>query len=89
MSVGRIEEISAAAGSLWRWVLAMEMFAKAFKDIEPKRAKVKTLKEKLQKSLDELEMLRENFEKLKVAIVTLSNNLKKAREDMDMYQKET
>ncbi len=71
MGVNRIEEISAAAGSLWRWVLAMEMYAKAFKDIEPKRIKVKTLREKLQKSLDELESLRENFEKLKITIVTL------------------
>jgi len=54
MSVNIIDGISSAAGSLWRWVLAMEMYAKAFKDIEPKRAKVKNLREKLRKSEEEL-----------------------------------
>lgn len=57
MSVGAIDQISAAAGSLWRWVIAIEMYSKAFKDIEPKRAKVKMLREKLKKSEDELQML--------------------------------
>lgn len=89
MSVNIIDSISSAAGSLWRWVLAMETYAKAFKDIEPKRAKVKNLKEKLRKSEEELQLLRDNFEKLKTTIVTLNNSLLKAREDMDMYQKET
>ena len=85
MSVSKIDEISAAAGSLWRWVLAMEMYAKAFKDIEPKRAKVKNLREKLKKSEEELQLLRDNFDKLKETIVTLNNNLNKAREDMESY----
>jgi dynein heavy chain len=56
----------------------MEMYAKAFKDIEPKRAKVKMLREKLKKSEDELQFLRDNFDKLKQTIVTLNNNLLKA-----------
>jgi dynein heavy chain len=54
MTVTKIDEISSAAGSLWRWVLAMEMYSKAFKDIEPKRNKVKTLREKLKKSEEDL-----------------------------------
>lgn len=32
--------VSEAAGCMWDWVLAMEEFSKAFKDIEPKRKKV-------------------------------------------------
>ena len=55
MTPAKIEGISSAAGTLWRWVLSLEMYAKAFKDIEPKRAKVKFLKEKLKKSEDELQ----------------------------------
>jgi dynein heavy chain, axonemal len=35
-----VARISDAAGSMWDWVLAMEAFSKAFKDIEPKRKKV-------------------------------------------------
>lgn len=50
----KVENVSQAAGTLWRWVLSLEMYAKAFKDIEPKRAKVKYLREKLKKSEDEL-----------------------------------
>jgi hypothetical protein len=54
---------------MWDWVLAMEAFAKANKDIEPKRKKVANLKEKLKKSEDELMILRENFIKLKETII--------------------
>ena len=49
---------------MWDWVLAIEAFAKANKDIEPKKKKVANLKEKLKKSEDELMNLRENFIKL-------------------------
>ena len=89
MSVTKIDGISTAVGSLWRWVLAMEMYSKAFKDIEPKRAKVKMLTEKLKRSEDELHSLRDNFEKLKVTIVTFNNSLLKAQQDMQNYSKET
>lgn len=40
MSIEKIQQVSDAGASMWRWVLAMEMYAKAFKDIEPKRIKV-------------------------------------------------
>jgi len=33
MSIEKIDTISEAAGGLWRWVLAVEGYAKAFKDI--------------------------------------------------------
>jgi len=44
-----IKEISLAAYSLWKWVLAIEKYAKAYKDIEPKRVKVNASKEKIKK----------------------------------------
>ena len=47
MSREAVSNISEAAGAVWDWVLAMEAFAKANKDIEPKRKKVQNLKEKL------------------------------------------
>ena len=65
MSREAVTNISEAAGAMWDWVLAMEAFAKANKDIEPKRKKVASLKEKLKKSEDELMMLRDNYFKLK------------------------
>lgn len=56
---------------MWRWVLAMEMYAKAYKDIEPKRIKVNQLKERLTKSEEELQSLQENLSKLQEKIFIL------------------
>lgn len=60
---------------MWRYVLSLEMYAKAYKDIEPKRAKVKFLNEKLLKSQEELRTLKENQEALKNALDSLKTNL--------------
>jgi hypothetical protein len=40
MSREAVMNISDAAGAMWDWVLAMDAYAKANKDIEPKRKKV-------------------------------------------------
>ena len=50
MTLEKIDSISEAAGGMWRWVLAVEGYAKAYKDIEPKRQKCATLENKLKKS---------------------------------------
>jgi dynein heavy chain len=86
MTYEKIVVISEAAGSMWSWVLAMEAYAKAFKDIEPKRKKVNMLREKLKKSEDELTVLRENLLKLKETIIVLNETLEKFKIDMAMYQ---
>jgi dynein heavy chain len=89
MSREAVSNISEAAGAMWDWVLAMEAFAKANKDIEPKRKKVQNLKEKLKKSEDELMMLRENYLKLKDTIIKLNEDLVRFKEDMHKYHQET
>lgn len=89
MTIEKIDTISEAAGGLWRWVLAVEGYAKAFKDIEPKKIKCNNLQEKLKKSEDELNLLRENFEKLQASINILNESLAKANADKDGYQKQT
>jgi dynein heavy chain len=57
MEISRIDSISEAAGGLWRWVLAIEGYAKSFKDIQPKKNKVNNLMEKLRRSEEELQSL--------------------------------
>ena len=89
MSIEKIDTISEAAGGLWRWVLAVEGYAKAFKDIEPKKIKCNNLQEKLKKSEEQLNQLRENFEKIKQVINNLNESLAKAKSDMDGYTKQT
>ena len=74
---------------MWAWVLAMEQYAKAFKDIEPKRKKVAQLTERLKKSEEELESLKANVITLRNTITQLNENLIKFKTDMESYQSET
>jgi dynein heavy chain len=89
MSQSKIDSISAAGGSMWRWVTAIEQYAKAFKDIEPKKAKVTLLREKLQKAEDELQSLQDNFKKLQDTIKELQNRLLQAQRDQEDFKEQT
>ena len=89
MSIGQIRTVSEAAGSLWDWVLAMEQYAKSFRDIEPKRRRVNQLRDKLNSSEEELNKLQENFIKLKETIIKLNTDLEKSKNDMQKYQEDT
>merc|ERR1719305_1526408 len=48
-----VQNVSKAAGALCMWVHAMKLYAEVFREVEPKRLKLKKEKEKLQKKLDE------------------------------------
>lgn len=89
MTYENVKNKSQAAGCMWAWVLAMEQYAKAFKDIEPKRKKVQFLTEKLKKSEEELETLKNNVITLRTTIALLNDNLIKFKNDMETYQLET
>ena len=54
MTKEAVFNVSSAAGCLWEWVIAMEEYGKAFTELKPKKAKVQKLKEKMQKSIDEV-----------------------------------
>merc|ERR1719353_284910 len=49
----QVTNVSRAAGALCMWVHAMKLYAEVFREVEPKRLKLKKEKEKLQKKLDE------------------------------------
>ena len=68
----RIFTISDPAGKMWDWVLAMEAYGMAYREIEPKRKKVAMLMEKLKRSEEELQQMQENGEKLKKTIEDLN-----------------
>jgi len=85
MGLGKVFNISQAAGCLWEWCLAMEKYAKAFRDIEPRRIKVKTLEEKLKKSEEELKHLQDSFLKLRQEIEDLNQQLAQAKADMEKF----
>merc|ERR1719473_2118129 len=48
-----VQKVSKAAGAHCMWVHAMKLYAEVFREVEPKRLKLKKEKEKLQKKLDE------------------------------------
>lgn len=68
----RIFTISTAAGKMWDWVLAMEAYGMAYREIEPKRKKVAILMDKLKRSEEELQQMQENGDKLKRTIEELN-----------------
>merc|ERR1719399_570177 len=52
----QVTNVSRAAGALCMWVHAMKLYAEVFREVEPKRLKLKKEKERLQKKLDEKAM---------------------------------
>lgn len=89
MSQARIDKISVAGGQLWRWVIAVEAYAKASKEIQPKKAKVALLDERLRKLKEELQLLEQNFQKLQETIKELKDRLDQANKDQEMFKEET
>jgi len=81
-----VSNISKAAGELWGWVLAMEKYAKAFRDIEPKRIKVNMLKERLAKSEEELAFLQNQFRTFKEALEQLEEKLQRTTEEKEQFR---
>jgi dynein heavy chain len=50
MTAKKITRLSVAAAKIWEWVLAMEKYAKCYRDVKPKKMKVAVLTEKLNNS---------------------------------------
>ena len=61
MTPEMVTQKSVCAAKIWGWVLAMELYAKSFRDVRPKKIKVKILQEKLEKSARELQDLKKKF----------------------------
>lgn len=89
MDVQTIAKKSEAGVCLWRWVLAMEQYAKAKKDIDPKIVAVNKLQEKLQKQYDELKSLEDNFNLLQQKIKEYEEQLIENRKKMEQYSEES
>merc|ERR1719253_1089293 len=51
-----VQNVSKAAGALCMWCHAMKLYAEVYREVEPKRLKLKKEKERLQKKLDEKAM---------------------------------
>eukprot|EP01015_Nassula_variabilis_P026312 TRINITY_DN5246_c0_g1_i2.p3 TRINITY_DN5246_c0_g1~~TRINITY_DN5246_c0_g1_i2.p3 ORF type:complete len:127 (-),score=25.06 TRINITY_DN5246_c0_g1_i2:3-383(-) len=88
MEPGLVSSKSYAAGELWKWVIAMEKYAKAFRDIEPKKQKLNLLKDKLKSKEDKLIDLQSKLTELKQAISQLNEGLTKVTEETERYKEE-
>ena len=47
MDIKKVFTKSEAAGKIWTWVLAMEKYAKCYRDVRPKEMKLKVLNDQL------------------------------------------
>ena len=88
MEAGNVSSKSYAAGELWKWVLAMEKYAKAFRDIEPKKQKLHQLKDKLKSKLDKLIDLQSRLKEIKDAVKLLNEGLTKVTDEIERYKDE-
>lgn len=79
---------SQAASFLCQWVHALELYAKTFRDVEPKRIKLNTLRANLQKMTDRLNELKDTLEGLLRTIGELQANFNGAEAEMDSAKKE-
>jgi len=86
MSPADVRKISSAAGTLWEWCLAMEKYAKAWRDIEPKRNNVRKLEDKLKKNEDELRQLEEKYLALKAEVDRLKSRYEQANDDKEKFK---
>lgn len=66
----------------------MEAYGMAFQEIEPKRKKVNSLKEKLKKGEDELALMYENDAKFTQQIEESNAQLAKIKAEVDGYLSE-
>lgn len=88
MTIDNVNSKSQAAGTIWKWVIALEKYAKCFRDVLPKRIKVRELTEKLARGQKTLKDLQEKLKQTIKYIEELNNGLIKAQEDKAKTEQE-
>lgn len=53
-----VQKVSRAAGALCLWVHAMQMYAEVYREVEPKRLKLRLAEEELEKKQSDLRLAR-------------------------------
>jgi dynein heavy chain len=88
MTLDNVKTKSVAAGIIWEWVIALEKYAKCFRDVLPKKIKVRELTDKLERGRKTLNDLQEKLKQTLAYIEELNQGLINAQEDKAQTERE-
>lgn len=83
-----ITNVSDAAGRLCEWVVAMELYAKVYRDVEPRRIALKKAELALKEKEDQLQNTKDVYNQVSQKVQMLEDKYKKSEEDKASLQKE-
>merc|ERR1719498_2214096 len=66
-----VQNVSAAAGALCQWVHAMKIYAEVYREVEPKRLKLRNAQEALDRKTSELKKAQKDLQKVKDQVAEL------------------
>merc|ERR1719498_955078 len=78
-----VQNVSAAAGALCQWVHAMKIYAEVYREVEPKRLKLKNAQETLEKKERDLQKSQAELKRVKDLVAELVSNLDKNNSEKD------
>ncbi|CDI82515.1 hypothetical protein EPH_0040020 [Eimeria praecox] len=68
-----VQKVSRAAGALCLWVHAMQMYAEVYREVEPKRLKLRLAEEELEKKQNDLRLARKSLEDIQGRLEELNS----------------
>ncbi|KAL8433754.1 hypothetical protein ACSSS7_003651 [Eimeria intestinalis] len=68
-----VQKVSRAAGALCLWVHAMQMYAEVYREVEPKRLKLRFAEEQLEKKQNDLRLARSRLDGIQSRLQELNN----------------
>ncbi|KAL8445206.1 hypothetical protein Emed_005764 [Eimeria media] len=75
-----VQKVSRAAGALCLWVHAMQMYAEVYREVEPKRLKLRLAEEQLEKKQNDLRLARSRLDGIQDRLQELNNQHAKSLE---------
>jgi dynein heavy chain len=78
-----VQNVSSAAGALCQWVHAMKIYAEVFREVEPKRLKLRNAQESLDKKNRELEKANADLAKIQKQVQDLKDQFDSSNKEKD------
>merc|ERR1719326_2809005 len=78
-----VEKVSMAAGALCQWVHAMKIYAEVYREVEPKRLKLRNAQESLDKKNKELEKAQADLAKIQALVQELKDQFEASNNEKE------
>ena len=83
-----IGNVSQAAGALCEWVIAMEMYAKVFRDVEPRRIALRKAEDSLKTKQEELDTAETALREVRMKVSKLEETFGSSESEQNVLRKE-